>query len=150
MADTARSKLFQSILVLCTHNAVRSPICAVLLREKLGDKAFVASAGVKVEEGAGPDRFTTELMKEAGYDISNRIPVAYSDMEDQAFDLIIALSPAALELAREIAERQPVDIEYWDLPEPPGILSGLSEVQMLEAYRRLRENIRDQISKRFG
>ncbi len=141
---------FLSILALCTNNTVRSPICAALLGKRLGEKAYVASAGAGSGGETGASRFTAEVMRELGIDLSAHRPQAFSELEDQSFDLIIALSPQAKELAEKIATRQHAAAEYWEMPEPPGVMSGLSEIQMLEAFRRLRDDLRERIEKRFA
>lgn len=149
MSDDVDTSGFKSILVLCTHNSVRSPMCAAILRCKLKDRAYITSAGVNIEDSQ-VNRFAIEVMEESGCHISEHVPVAYTDLEDQSFDIILALSQPAYALAKEIAEKQIADVEFWDLPEPPGILAGLSQVQMLEACRKIREDIKKRVIKRFG
>jgi protein-tyrosine-phosphatase len=138
-----------SVLVLCTHNAVRSPICAAFLQEAFGNRLYVTSAGIEKDQDT-VSRFAVETMKELGYDIGEHTPREYDDIEEECFDLVIALSSPAYEIARKIASGCPARIEYWDLQEPPGLMAGLSQTQMLEAHRRLRDDIRGHIEDRFG
>jgi protein-tyrosine-phosphatase len=145
--DTAQSAL-HSILVLCTHNAVRSPICAAMLRNQFGNTMYVASAGTQA--ASDPDYFTASVMSEIDMDIGDHQPINFADMDEDSYDLIIALSRPAAELARKIAQKQPLQVEYWDTEEPPGLMAGLPRDRMMEAYRRVRDELRLHIANRFG
>ncbi len=137
-----------SILVLCAHNAVRSPMCAALLRERFGRTKYVVSAGLEPDEAV--NGFAVQVMNDAGLDISGHAPQDVDALEDESFDLIIALSPEAFKKAREMAAHGAGSAEFWDLPEPPGVLEGLPHSQMLEAYKRLLKEIRAHIGNRFA
>ncbi len=136
-----------SVLVLCSHNAVRSPMLKAMLRAAFGLKTFVTSAGVEAQE-LSP--FAVEAMQEIGLDISIHTPRSYEDLDDDSYDLIIALSPAAYELAKKIGEKQTLLIEYWETPEPPDAAEAMSRERFLDAYRRIRDDLILHLRNRFG
>ncbi|HBM89246.1 MAG TPA: hypothetical protein DD437_11925, partial [Rhodobiaceae bacterium] len=70
------------------------------------------------------------------------------DLQDHAFDLIVALTPEAREKAEEVVRGEAVDVEYWPV-EDPTLESG-SRAQRLDAYRRLRDDLIVRIKDRFG
>ncbi|HEY0916386.1 MAG TPA: low molecular weight protein-tyrosine-phosphatase [Solimonas sp.] len=62
--------MFDKIVVICTGNICRSPIGEALLRQQLGGKRTVISAGIGALSGHGADPMACELMAERGIDIS--------------------------------------------------------------------------------
>lgn len=61
-----------AILVLCTGNSARSQMAEAILRRRLGDRFEVLSAGTEPAERIHP--LATEVMAEAGYDLSGQRP----------------------------------------------------------------------------
>lgn len=137
--------LVGSILVLCTHNSVRSPILEAMIKKKFQHKVYVRAAGV---ESTQISPFAVEVMQEVGFDLANYTTHSYEDMFEDSYDLIIALSRPAYDLAKEIADKQAVDIEYWSCPEPPSIGDGNRE-QILQSYRRIRDDLKLHLENRF-
>lgn len=134
-----------SILVLCTHNSVRSPILEALIRDKFKQKLYVRAAGV---EHTDINPFAVEVMKEIGFDLADYRTHSYKDLFQDSYDLIIALSRPAFDLAKDIAKNQAVEIEYWSCPEPPTVGEGNRE-QILEGYRRIRDDLKLHLENRF-
>lgn len=139
------------VLVLCTHNAARSPMAEAFLNEAFGESAHIVSAGI---EPLDVDPFAAAVMAECGFDLSNHHPV---DCEDKAlkalgpFTLIVALSRASLARAREIAKSCGATVEYWDVADPPSLASfSGSREQILDAYRAIRDDILRHIRNRFA
>ena len=90
-----------SILFACTPNAVRSPMAAALLRQRLGREVRIASAGVRRGEA---DAFAVAVMAEIGIDLSQEEgPKTFEDLQADRFDLVIARSPEAHPPARRFA-----------------------------------------------
>lgn len=138
-------KLIGSILVLCTQNAVRSPMLEAMLKYVFGACVFVQSAGV---EGSQVNPFAVNVMGEVSLDISDHNSVSYHDITPNSYDLIIALSRPAYELAKKIACDQALEIEYWTMPEPPTAMQGNRE-QMLDNFRRIRDDLKLHLENRF-
>ena len=64
-----------------------------------------------------------------------------------SFDLIIALSPASQRHALEYTRFFSLNIEYWSILDPTDI--GDSRTMKLDAYRTTRDQILENIKKRF-
>ena len=131
-----------SVLFVCTMNAVRSPMAASLLRQLKGREIYVESAGV---EAGAPDPLAIEAMAEIGIALTHR-PRRFEDLQDDCFDLIVALSPEAERRAREWAGT--IAVEYWHTADPTAF-EGTPE-QRRAAYRAVRDTLRRQIAARFG
>jgi protein-tyrosine-phosphatase len=143
---TARSP--QAVLFMCGQNSVRSPIAASLLRQLVPHGLYIQSAGVS---RADLDPFAVAVMKESGIDISAHKPWTIEDLEDWEgfnFDLIITLSPEAHHKALQLTATLATEVEYWPTPDPVGV-EGRRELQ-LDAYRHVRDGLREKIRKRFG
>lgn len=134
-----------SILFACSSNAIRSPMAEGWLKHFLGQKAYIDSVGVT----SGPlDPFAVTVMQEAGLDISRHKAKTFDDLLDTSFDLIITLSPQAHHHALDATRNWTCDIEHWPTPDPSTI-EGAREMR-LDAYRKVRDLIRDRIQARFG
>jgi protein-tyrosine-phosphatase len=140
-----------SVLFLCNHNAVRSPLAEGVMKKLFGRKVFVQSAGVR--EDFDTDGFMIAAAAEIGVDLSRHRPRSVETMEKWgddvgSFDLIVALSPAAQRLALEYTRHNAVEVDYWPTLDPTGI--GEGRERRLEAYRETRDQIVTAIQSRFG
>ncbi len=138
----------QAVLFMCGQNSVRSPTAAALLRHLVPRGLYVQSAGVNK---ADLDPFAVAVMKEIGLDISNHKPWTVEDLEDWeglSFDLIVTLSPEAHHKALQLTTTSATAVEYWPTPDPVGV-EGRRELQ-LDAYRHVRDSLRQRIHERFG
>lgn len=134
----------QAVLFLCDTNAVRSAMAAGLARHFYGHRIWVESAGVRQGE---PDPFAIAAMTEIGIDLSLHQPQQAKDLVDASFDLIVALSPAAWDLARDMTRATACSVEFWDTPDPTST-EGAREV-VLQAYREVRHELLGRIIARF-
>jgi protein-tyrosine-phosphatase len=138
-------RLPASILFLCGHNVIRSPMAEALARQVLPQSVYVASAGVRAGER---DPFVDAVMEEAGLSLGGRAARTLEELEDDYFDLIVTLAPeahhAALDLTRSIAS----EVEYWPTADPSSATG--SRETILAAYRDVRERLRARISERFN
>lgn len=132
-------KRVQSVLFLCSMNAVRSPMAEALARHYFGKSVYVQSAGVQKGE---TDGFMITALDEIGVDASKHRPRTLEELEEWEglnFDLIVSLAPdahhAALELTRTLAAK----VEYWPTPDPT-LVQG-SRDQKLDAYRDVRDGL---------
>jgi len=135
----------RAVLFVCSRNAVRSPIASALVRHVFGTRVYVASAGVAPGE---PDSIAIQVMNEMGIDISGRRPRGLDEVEETAFDLVVALAPDARGLAQALAQRLGAAMEYWPTPDPTAF-EGSREMR-LAAYRELRDRLLARIRERFG
>ncbi|MEL6946562.1 MAG: low molecular weight phosphatase family protein [Pseudomonadota bacterium] len=134
-----------SVLFVCNHNIIRSPMAEAMTRARYGNRMFVASAGVKT---GTPDPFVDAVMEEMDIHLHARPPQALEDLEDSWFDVIITLSPTAhhVALAKEIIDAD--EIGYWPSADPT-VVQGSRE-QRLDAYRDVRDRLLADIVARFG
>ncbi|MCW6508374.1 arsenate-mycothiol transferase ArsC [Lichenifustis flavocetrariae] len=135
----------QSILFACSENAVRSPMAAALAGLQFGRSIYVASAGVRPGDR---DPFVTSVMEEVGVDLSRHQPQMFESLEDTSFDLIVTLSPEAHHKALEFTRTMAVDVVYWPTMDPTAVEGSRSVV--LDAYRSVRDGLRDRIRATFG
>lgn len=130
----------QSVLFACTFNAVRSPMAEALGRYRFGRDVFFSSAGVKHGD---LDPFAVAAMDEIGIDLSKHRPRVFADLEDEAFDLIVTLSPEAHHSALEYTRTMAVDVLYWPTLDPTAVQG--SREQRLDAYRAVRDGLEKRI-----
>ena len=111
-----------------------------------GDRVYVDSVGVKPSEEVDP--FAAAVLDELGADITGYQPKSFGDLEDSSFDVVISLTPEAQHSAVELARGRATEIEYWPTVDP-SLATGSREA-MLDAYRAVRDQLRERIEARFG
>ena len=134
-----------SVLFVCNHNIIRSPMAEALMRLHFGERAYVASAGVRTGQ---PDPFVGAVMEEKGIDLVGREPQSMEELDDTFFDLIVTLSPTAHHVALDMDRIQTDAVEYWPAADPT-VVEGSRE-QRLDAYRDVRDRLEARILDRFG
>lgn len=137
----------QSVLFVCGHNSIRSPMAEALTRHYFGRSTYVQSAGVRKGE---PDGFMVAAMDEIGVDTSRHKARSLEELEELEglnFDLIITLSPEAHHAALEVTRTIAADVEYWPTPDPT--LQGGTRDQRLDAYRDVRDLLARRIRERL-
>ena len=138
----------QSVLFVCAHNSIRSPMAEALARHYFGKSIYVQSAGVRHGE---PDPFMIATLDEIGIDASKHKSRTLSDLEEWEglnFDLIITLAPEAHHAALELTRTLAADVEYWPTHDPTGT-EGNRE-QKLAAYREVCDALLARIRRRFS
>jgi protein-tyrosine-phosphatase len=136
----------QSILFACTLNAVRSPMAEGLARAMLGSRVYVDSAGLSTST---LDPFAVAALDEIGIDIRDHNTQGFEDIAVDEFDLIVALSPEALERLKALTRSSSVAVEYWPTEDPTAETGGSRESR-LAAYRAVRDGLRRRIKDSFG
>jgi len=138
----------RSVLFACTHNSIRSPMAAGLMRLHFGPLMRVDSVGVRpVEEVSGMAAF---VMDEVGIDISKLRPKGFNAFEEEdegPFDLIVSLSPEAHHSALNVIPKLGKAAEYWPTFDPS--LAEGSREQVLLEYRTVRDALERRIAQRF-
>ncbi len=133
-----------SVLFMCSQNAVRSPMAEALAKMHYPKSIFFSSAGVR--EGLY-NPFAIEVMAEENIDMSGHEPLAYENLDDSYFDLIITLSPIAHAIALDIKRSQSVEVENWTIADATKIQGRRSII--LDAYRQVRDDLSARIVARF-
>jgi protein-tyrosine-phosphatase len=132
-----------SVLFVCTLNAVRSPMAKGLLRQ-LRPGLTVKSAGLDPGE---PDHMMVAVMAELGLDLSHHSPHRLDGFKPGQFALVVSLSPEAHHHALEWTRHTKTPVEYWAFPDVT-VVEGNRE-QRLAAYRALRDEIHKRLQARF-
>lgn len=133
-----------SVLFACSYNAVRSVMAAALMRHYHGTRIYVESCGVRAGD---EDGFAIAVMDEIGLDISTYASKTFDQLEDGFFDLIITMSPEAQHRAVEMTRTMACDVEFWNTFDAT-MIEGSREAR-LEAYRQVRDQIKNRILERF-
>jgi protein-tyrosine-phosphatase len=140
-------KRVQSVLFVCAHNAVRSPMAEALARHYFGKSTYVQSAGVRPGER---DPFMVAALDEIGIDSSKHKPRTLAELEEWEglnFDLIVSLAPEAHHAALELTRTLAADVEYWPTVDPT--LTQGSREQVMDAYRDVRDGLAYRIRLRL-
>lgn len=135
----------QSLLFMCSENAVRSPMAEGLARQIVGRDIYVASAGVRAGE---LDPFAVAAMAEFDIGIARHRPHVFEDLDDTSFDVIVTLSPEAHHWALELTRTMAIEVIYWPTADPTAIHG--SRAQKLDAYREVRDGLWSRIHAVFG
>jgi protein-tyrosine-phosphatase len=141
---SAADQLPGSILFACTHNALRSPMAAALMRALHGQRVFVDSVGLRPEP---IDPFVVAVLDEIGIDLAGHHPKSFDDLEDDYFDLVISLSPEAHHRAVELTRTSSCEIAFWPVQDPT-LVEGSREIR-LDAYRALRDDLHQRLRTHF-
>lgn len=140
-----------SVLFCCDDNALRSPLAEGITKRDFGTAVYVQSAGVRV--AAAVDPLAVAVAAEIGVDLGGHRTRSFAQMEawgDRigAYELIVALSPAAQRHALEYTRWHAIDVAYWPVVDPRGL--GADAAARLAAYRTARDQIAARIRDRFG
>ena len=141
----------QSVLFCCDHNAVRSPMAEGIMKKFYGTGTYVQSVGVINDLEI--DGFAIAACEEIGVELSRHRSRSFDEMEQwgddlSSFDLIVALSPASQRRALELTRFFHLTVEYWPILDPTGL--GETRETKLASYRQTRDQIVDQLTRRWG
>ncbi len=142
------SDLLGAVLFVCTHNAIRSPMAAELMRLRFGPLVRVDSAGIHPSGGAHP--LAAAVMDEIGGDLARHRPKGVSWFErneEGPFELIVSLSPEAHHHALGLIPHLGPQAEYWPTFDPT--LAEGSREHALEEFRLVRDGLERRIAARF-
>lgn len=152
--ESDKSKMDKKkVLFLCTHNSARSQMAEGLLRSMFGDRYEAYSAGVVA---TSVDPRAVQAMREIGIDISGQRSKSIREFEGKIFDLAVTVCDHARQAC-------PICSTELDLPGPspkarevmhrsfedPAAATG-SEEEQLQAFRRVRDEIKGWIARTFG
>lgn len=130
------------ILFLCTGNSCRSQMAEGWARHLLADRFESESAGI-LAHGLNPN--AVSVMKETGVDISNHRSKTVDMLSDQNFDVVITVCGHANENCPIFPGSTRVIHVGFDDP-PTLAKEAKSEVEAIEIYRRVRDEIREFVS----
>ena len=136
----APERAVRTVLFACNMNSVRSPMAEALARHLLGEGIAVESCGVF--EGQ-LDPFAREVLEEIGVAPPTRPSRSFAGVDPTAFDLVVALTGEAAGEAR----RGGAEPEFWETENPSETRGDRDD--LLEAYRRVRDQLKARIEARF-
>lgn len=145
--EEAPPRKVHSVLFMCAHNAVRSPMAEAMAKHFFGRSIYVQSAGARRGE---VDPFAIAVLDEIGIDAHKHKPKSIEELEEWEglnFDLIISLSPEAHHKALDLTRTLAADVEYWPTADPTATQG--SREQMLDAYREVRDGLMRRIKARL-
>ena len=121
------------------------------MKKFYGRRAYVQSAGVKSDYEV--DGFAVAVCQEIGIELGRHRVRSFEEMRDWgddlgAFDLVVALSPASLRQALELTRESHLEVEYWPVMDPAGLVEGREAA--LTIYRSTRDQIMNRMIQRFG
>ena len=122
------------VLILCTGNSARSQMAEGLLRNMAGEDFEAFSAGTK-PVGLNPN--AVAAMNEVGIDISNQRSKSVDEFAGQQFDYVMTVCDNAKESC-PIFPGGAARLHH-SFEDPAAAPGG----QQLEAFRRVRNQIRD-------
>jgi arsenate reductase len=144
----------QKVLFLCSHNSARSQMAEGLLRAKYGDRYEAYSAG---NEATSVDPYAIKVMNEIGIDISGYRSKNAEEFKGYLFDLAVTvcdnvqaktMCPLCGTTLQPIPESPTARSIIHRSFEDPSAYGGLEE-EKLATYRRVRDEIRDWITRIF-
>ncbi len=100
-----------SVLFVCVRNSGKSQMAAGLMRELVGKKVAVHSAGT--EPGTNLNDLSVQALLDVGVDISGEAPKPIDPQLLSAVDLVVTLGREA-----HIESINGVAVENWDTDEP--------------------------------
>jgi len=131
------------VLFLCTGNSARSQMAEGYLRHIAGDRFEVLSAGI---EPKGLNPFATEVMREAGIDISAQGSTDVQEFLGVPMQYVITVCSNAQEKCPIFPST--FKFLHWDLEDPAGA-AGTDE-QKRAVFRKVRDEIFAHIEREFG
>jgi arsenate reductase (thioredoxin) len=131
------------VLFICTANAARSQMAEGFLRARYGDRYEVFSAGTRQSKVS--TRATT-VMQEIGIDISHHHSKTLAALEGKSFDIAVTLCDNAHAICPIVpGAMKTIHKEFADPHLTPG-----TEEEILDGYRKVRDNITAWIDSTFG
>jgi len=132
----------KKIIFVCTYNSVRSQMAEGLFRNLYNDRYEVYSAGF-YETGINPNAI--KVMKEIGIDISHQYSKSLEKFKDMEFDYVVTLCDEAEDKCPFfLGGKKYIHKGFED----PAQFKG-SEDEILNTFRRVRDEIRDWIEETF-
>lgn len=132
----------KNILFLCTGNSCRSQMAEGFGRKLLGDSFNVYSAGTQKH---GINQRAVKVMKEVGIDISNHTSNTVDELDTDKFDVVVTVCSNAHENCPYFPGGEIVHVGFDD---PPYLTKDMTdEEEILDVYRRVRDEIKEAISK---
>jgi arsenate reductase len=133
----------KSVLFLCTHNAARSQMAEAILNKLYGNRYTAFSAGTDPTQ---IDPLVVLVMSEIDIDVSNYRSKGLNIFKDLTLDYVITLCDQAKESCPYFPGG---NLHLHRGFSDPSEFKGKSE-DVINGYRRIRDEIKNWIEKEFG
>ncbi len=130
------------VLFICTHNSARSQMAEAFLNHLYGDEYTAESAGT-VATRVNP--YAIRAMEEIGISMDSHRSKSIEEFRGQKFDVVVTVCDNARENCPFFPGRVVMHRGFDD----PAAAEGTEE-EILAAFRRARDEIRDWIKEEFG
>ncbi|MFQ3254285.1 MAG: protein-tyrosine-phosphatase [Loktanella salsilacus] len=122
-----------------------------IMKKLYGTRAYIQSVGVNNDMEI--DGFAVSVCAEIGVALERHRSRSFDEMEQwgddlSSFDLVLALSPASQRRALDLTQFYHLDVEYWPILDPTGMVDQREE--RLALYRQTRDQIIARLTDRFG
>ena len=121
------------------------------MKKLYGTRAYIQSVGVNNDMEI--DGFAVTVCAEIGVALERHRSRSFDEMEQwgddlSSFDLVLALSPASQRRALDLTQFYHLDVEYWPILDPTGMVDQRDA--RLALYRQTRDQIIARLTERFG
>ena len=133
----------QSILFVCHHNAIRSPMAEGMMKTHFGEELRVESCGLSPGD---LDEYMVMVMKEKKIDMSDHRPKPLTQMDRESFEMVIAFTESASEASKAHFGENAI-VETWPVADPT--IGSLDVRALMNNYRAVRDNIESKLRRKF-
>ncbi len=121
------------------------------MKKLYGTRSYIQSVGVNNDMEI--DGFAVAVCAEIGVALERHRSRSFDEMEQwgddlSSFDLVLALSPASQRRALDLTQFYHLDVEYWPILDPTGMVDQRDA--RLALYRQTRDQIIARLTDRFG
>jgi len=136
------------VLFLCTGNSCRSQMAEGWAKALKGDSIDAYSAGIETH---GLNANAVKVMAEAGVDISGHVSKRADQLQDVDFDYVVTVCGHAHETCPMWLGGK-AKVVHVGFADPPALArelaaQGKGEAEQLDAYRRVRDEIKTFVEK---
>lgn len=130
----------KNILFLCTGNSCRSQMAEGFAKKYWSHEYNIYSAGTKKH---GMNAHAVKVMMEVGIDLSSHYSKTVDELSGLVFDIVVTVCDSAHENCPFFPGGKIVHVGFQD---PPAMTQNMNnEEEILNVYRRVRDEIHDEI-----
>jgi arsenate reductase len=132
----------ENVLFLCTHNSARSQIAEGILNTFYANKYQAYSAGVQPSHVSS---YAIETLRELGIDISDHRSKSINEFQGKNFDIVVTVCDNAKESCPFFPGKKIIHKGFEDPASKDGSID-----EIMDGFRKSRDEIKDWIIKNFG
>ncbi len=132
----------KKVLFICTHNSARSQMAEAFLNHMYGDRYTAESAGTAATQ-VNPHAIA--VMEELGISMEGHRSKSIEEFRGRNFDVVVTVCDSAREACPFFPGNTVIHRSFRDPAEAAG-----SEEEIIEAFRQVRDEIKEWIEGEFG